>query len=82
MTRPIQVKPADSESRGGKEISFLPHFIAPHSFIFSLTLCFGRCVPAILTLTGVFTLFGGLYTGSALFIDLIYLIVEVFGGFY
>lgn len=37
MTRPIQVKPADSESRGGKEISFLPHFIAPHSFIFSFS---------------------------------------------
>lgn len=35
MTRPIQVKPADSESRGGKEISFLSHFITPHSFIFS-----------------------------------------------
>lgn len=38
MTRPIQVKPADSESRGGKEISFLSHFIAPHSFIFSSSL--------------------------------------------
>lgn len=37
MTRPIQVKPADSESRGGNDISLPPHFIfSLYHFLFQL----------------------------------------------